>query len=76
METQTENLSFVLETVEYKHYRLDIDSIYASDASAIVLAKEDLRKAGLKVDYDSGKIVAPDGQILRMTCKTQSGQSL
>jgi hypothetical protein len=33
-------------------------------------------KAGLKVDYDSGKIVAPDGQILRMTCKTQSGQSL
>ncbi len=37
------------------------------DISAIVLSHEDLRKAGLKVNYDSGKIVASDGQIIRMT---------
>jgi uncharacterized protein (DUF1786 family) len=66
METQTVNLSFVLETVEDKQYRLDIDGIYAPDTSVIVMTYEDLRKVGLKVDYDSGKIVAPDGQIIRM----------
>jgi hypothetical protein len=66
MEARETNLSFVLETVEGKQRRLDIDGIYAPHASAIVLTHEDLRKAGLKVDYDLGKIVAPDGQIIRM----------
>ena len=58
-------MSFLPETVDDKYCRLDVDGIYATDASAIVLAHEDLRKAGLKVDYDSGKIVAPDGQIIQ-----------
>ncbi len=39
------------------------EGTYASDA---LQTHEDLRKAGLKVDYDSGKIVAPDGQIIQM----------
>jgi hypothetical protein len=39
--------------------------MYAPEPDA-VLAHEDLRKAGLKVAYDSAKIVAPDGQIIQM----------
>jgi len=42
-------MSFLLETVDDKYYRLDVDGIYATDASAIVLAHEDLQKAGLNV---------------------------
>ena len=60
------NLSFVLETFEDKQHRLDIDDIYVPDDSAIVLVYEDLRKVGLKVDYDLEKIVTPNGQIIHM----------
>ena len=66
MVAQTANLSCLLETVNDKNNRLDIDDIYVPDTSVIVLAHEDLRKAGLKEDYDSGKIVSPDGQTMKM----------
>jgi hypothetical protein len=59
-------LSFVLQAENNSTYTLETEGVYSQDASAVVLSHDSMRRAGLVVDYDEGRISTPDGQTMKM----------
>ena len=59
-------LSFVLQAENKSTYTLETEGVYSKEASAVVLSHENMRRAGLRVDYDEGRISTPDGQTIKM----------
>jgi hypothetical protein len=57
-------LSFVLQAENNSTYTLETEGVYSQDASAVVLSHDSMRRAGLVVDYDEGRISTPDGQTI------------
>jgi hypothetical protein len=58
-------LSFVLQEENNSTYTLETEGVYSQDASAVVLSHDIMRRAGLVVDYDEGRISSPDGQTVK-----------
>ncbi len=59
-------LSFVLQAENKNTYTLETEGVYSKEASAVVLSHENMRRVGLRVDYDEGRISTPDGQTIKM----------
>jgi hypothetical protein len=59
-------LSFVLQAENKSTYTLETEGVYSKEASAVVLTHENMRRAGLRVDYDEGRNSTPDGQTIKM----------
>jgi hypothetical protein len=58
-------LSFVLQAENKITYTFETEGVYFKEASAVVLSHENMRRAGLRVDYDEGRISTPDGQTIK-----------
>jgi hypothetical protein len=59
-------LSFVLQAENKSTYTLETEGVYFKEASSVVLSHENMRRAGLRVDYDEGSISTPDVQTMKM----------
>jgi hypothetical protein len=59
-------LSFVLQADNKSTYTLETEGVYSKEVSTVVLSHENMRRAGLRVNYDEGRISTPDGQTIKM----------
>jgi hypothetical protein len=59
-------LSFVLQAENKSTYTIETDGVYSKEASVVVLSHENMRRTGLRVDYDEGRISTPYGQTIKM----------
>jgi hypothetical protein len=64
--THIVKLSFVLQAENKNTYTFETEGVYSKEASTVVLSHENMRRAGLRVDYDEGRISTPDGQTIKM----------
>ena len=46
-------------------YTLETESVYSQDTSVVVLSHDIMRRTGLVVDYDEGRISTPDAQTVK-----------
>ena len=69
LNAQVADLVFHLRTVNGDAYRLAIheSGLYHPEAHAAILAHHDIEAAGLRVDYTTGHMTTPDGDIIQMT---------
>ena len=65
---ETADLAFLLQATDGSHFymRVQKPGLYHADASAVILAHQDLEDAGLHVDYTAGRILTPDDRIIAM----------
>jgi hypothetical protein len=64
--THITKLFFALQGKNRITYTLETEGVYSKEASTVVLSHENKRRAGLRVDYDEGRISTPYGQTIKM----------